>query len=225
MKRYEAIFFDFDGVIADSEPVHWSCWQDIIAPYEYQVSWEDFRANCVGLHERGTVEWLCGQRTPPVPFEEIWAQYPKKKLLFRERMMRPDAIGTDVTELMRELKGDYLMAVVTSSGKVEVEPVLEMAGILPLIETAVYGGDVRNLKPAPDPYLLAVERLGTSNALVVEDSEAGVASARAAGLDVLQIDSQPRMSDLVRERLRLRHRAPMFIDADKNDSDGGENGY
>jgi HAD superfamily hydrolase (TIGR01509 family) len=225
MKRYEAILFDFDGVIADSEPVHWSCWQEIIAPYEYQVSWEDFRANCIGLHERGTVEWLCRQRTPPVPFDEIWAQYPKKKLLFRERMMRADAVGADVTELMRELKGDYLMAVVTSSGKVEVEPVLEMAGILPLIETAVYGGDVRNLKPAPDPYLLAVERLGTSNALVIEDSEAGVASARAAGLDVLQIDAQPRMSGLVRERLRLRHRAPMFIHADKNDSNGGENGH
>ena len=141
----------------------------------------------------------CAERTPPVPFEEIWAQYPKKKMLFRERMMRPDAVGADVTELMRELKGDYLMAVVTSSGTVEVEPVLEMSGILPLIETAVYGGDVRNLKPAPDPYLLAVERLGTSNALVIEDSEAGVASARAAGLDVLQIDSQPRMSGLVRE--------------------------
>ncbi len=66
-------------------------------------------------------------------------------------------------------------------------------GILPLIQTAVYGSDVTNLKPAPDPYLLACRRLGTDNALVIEDSEAGVASGKAAGLDVLQIKSQQEL--------------------------------
>jgi HAD superfamily hydrolase (TIGR01509 family) len=193
-KPFEAILFDFDGVLVDSEPVHLSCWNQILNEnFGYTVRWEDFAPNCVGVNERGTVEWLVAQRNPPVPFDELWDLYPRKKQLFRERMLVSGAPGDDVIDLLKGLKSDYLLAVVTSSGRVEVEPVLEAAGILPLIQTAVYGSDVRNLKPAPDPYLLACQRLGTNNALVVEDSEAGVASGRAAGLEVLQIKAQKEL--------------------------------
>jgi HAD superfamily hydrolase (TIGR01509 family) len=71
-----------------------------------------------------------------------------------------------------------------------------------MFRTVVYGGDVKKLKPAPDPYLLAVEKLGVRNALVVEDSDAGEASARAAGLDVLRVRTPTEMPELLRERIR-----------------------
>jgi beta-phosphoglucomutase len=203
LASYEAILFDFDGVLADSEPVHWRCWLDVIRDYGYSVSWEEFRANCVGVHERGTVEWLRNRRNPPVPFDDLWSEYPRKKQLFRERMLARNAIEEEVVELITRLHHDYLLAVVTSSNQVEVEPILRASGILPLIRTAVYGGDVSNLKPAPDPYLLAAERLGTRNALVIEDSPAGIASGRAAGLDVLEIPVQSAMCRLETEKLSL----------------------
>ncbi|MBV8820427.1 MAG: HAD family hydrolase, partial [Acidobacteriaceae bacterium] len=144
------------------------------------------------------------QRTPPVPFEELWAQYPRKKQMFRERMLEAGAIAPEVVELLRALHPEYLLAVVTSSNEVEVRPILERAGILPLLTATVYGGDVVNLKPAPDPYLLAAERTGTRNALVVEDSAPGIASGRAAGLDVLEIHSQSDMCRLVAETCGVR---------------------
>jgi len=118
-------------------------------------------------------------------------------------MLARNAIEEEVVELITRLHHDYLLAVVTSSNQVEVEPILRASGILPLIRTAVYGGDVSNLKPAPDPYLLAAERLGTRNALVIEDSPAGIASGRAAGLDVLEIPVQSAMCRLVTEKLSL----------------------
>jgi beta-phosphoglucomutase len=199
---YEAILFDFDGVLVDSEPVHLSCWNQLLNDhFGYTVRWEEFAPNCVGVHERGTVEWLIAQRNPPVPFNDLWELYPRKKQLFRERMLMSSGIEACVLELFRELRGEYLLAVVTSSGRGEVEPILESSGMLGLIQTAVYGSDVRNLKPAPDPYLLACQRLGTQNALVVEDSEAGVASAKAAGLDVLQLKFQRDLCPAVRQRL------------------------
>jgi len=203
LSSWQAILFDFDGVLADSEPVHWRCWQDVIGDHGYTVPWDDFRVNCVGVHERGTVEWLRNQRSPAVPFEDLWAEYPRKKQLFRQRMLGRDVIAPEVLDLLAQLHSDYLLAVVTSSNQLEVEPILRTSGILPLFRTAVYGGDVSNLKPAPDPYLLAAERLGTRNALVVEDSMAGIASGRAAGLDVLEIPSQSAMCRLVREKLGL----------------------
>ena len=60
---------------------------------------------------------------------------------------------------------------------------------------------MKSLKPAPDPYRLAVERLGVTRALVVEDSDAGVASGLAAGLDVLRIPAQVEMLTRARPHL------------------------
>ena len=103
-------------------------------------------------------------------------------------------------ELLPQLH-EYQLGVVTSSGQSEVEPLLQDAGLHGLFRTMVYGGDVKQLKPAPDPYLLAVKKLGVRTALVVEDSDAGEASARAAGLDVLRVRTQPEMPALLRRRL------------------------
>lgn len=202
--RYEAVLFDFDGVLVDSEPVHWLCWNEILAPFGASLDWDRYCANCIGVSDREMISTLCSQFDPPLPFDEIWSQYPRKKELFRERMAKPGTVPAEVVDLVRNLREEYLLAVVTSSGKIEIEPILEFAGILPCFTTAVYGGDVKHLKPAPDPYLLAVQRLGIQRALVVEDSEAGLAAGRAAGLDVLHIPLQSNMCTAVREKLGLQ---------------------
>jgi HAD superfamily hydrolase (TIGR01509 family) len=146
---------------------------------------------------------LCRQSQPCLPFDDVWAQYPRKKELFRERMSHPGAVASQVNELLNDLDGHYLLGVVTSSGQREIEPILENAGLLPILDTVVYGGDVVRLKPAPDPYLLAATRLGVTRALVVEDSEPGVASGRSAGFDVLHVPAAAQTCELVREKLRM----------------------
>ncbi len=90
----------------------------------------------------------------------------------------------------------------TSSNIREVGALLESAGLMPYLDTVVHGGDVKHHKPAPDPYLLAVERLGVKTALAVEDSKAGIASAKAAGLDVIEIRDANEVPALVRAFLR-----------------------
>jgi beta-phosphoglucomutase len=201
---YEAVLFDFDGVLVDSEPVHWHCWNEILAPYGASLDWDRYCAHCIGVSDRAMIETLCAQFDPALPFDEIWSQYPRKKELFRERMAKPDTVSEDVLDLVRTLHPNYRLAVVTSSGQREIEPILQISGILPSLSAVVYGGDVKNLKPAPDPYLLAVQRLGVSRALVVEDSEAGLAAGRAAGLDVLHVPQQSLMCAAVREKLGLQ---------------------
>jgi beta-phosphoglucomutase-like phosphatase (HAD superfamily) len=62
---------------------------------------------------------------------------------------------------------------------------------------------VKELKPAPDPYLLAVKRLGVERALAIEDSAAGIASARAAGLDVIELPQQCDLVKAVLSRIAL----------------------
>jgi beta-phosphoglucomutase len=203
--RYEAILFDFDGVLVDSEPVHCECWQEILQTFDLHLDWETYRTHGIGVSDRDLMSLICRRAGRPLEVDRLLAEYPRKKELFRSRMLERQSFTPDVLELLPQLH-EYQLAVVTSSGQSEVEPILRHAGIRDLFRAVVYGGDVKQLKPAPDPYLLAVKKLGVRSALVVEDSDAGEASARAAGLDVLRVGSSAEMPELVRDRIPLTPR-------------------
>ena len=197
---WDAILFDFDGVLADTEPLHWRCWNEILAPFSIQLTWETFQRECVGTSDRLLVERLAAQHHPPIPFEDLWNQYPRKKELFRTRITEVPFPAATV-DLVRELTGSYKLAVVTSSARVEIEPALVHGGIRACFHELVCGKEVDNLKPAPDPYLKAAELLQARQPLVIEDSESGVASARAAGFEVLRITDVEGVAGAVREFL------------------------
>ena len=199
---YEAILFDFDGVLADSEPVHFECWQEILQTFGLHLDWKTYTEQGIGVSDRKLLGFLCARADPPMDIEPLIAEFPRKKDMFRARMLERQPFSTEVFELLPELR-DYQLAVVTSSGQTEVEPVLERAGLRNFFHAVVYGGDVQQHKPAPDPYLLAVEKLGVRSALAVEDSNAGETSARAAGLDVLRVRTASEMPLLLRQRLGL----------------------
>ncbi len=198
--RYEAILFDFDGVLADSEPVHFECWQEIVQGHGLRLDWKTYREQGIGVSDRILLSLVCQQTDPPFDVERLIAEFPRKKEMFRQRMLERQPFSTEVSRLLAELR-EYQLAVVTSSGQTEVEPALEKAGLRSFFQAAVYGGDVKKHKPAPDPYLLAIERLGVRTALAVEDSDAGEASARAAGLEVLRVPTPAEMPALVRGAL------------------------
>lgn len=188
MPPFDSILFDFDGVLADSEGVHFECWTAILTPLGIPLTWEAYCANCIGITDRAMLEVLARQKDPPHNVEDLWQYYPKKKALFREKAYANPPIPPATRTLLRELTG-LKLAVVSSSGRAEVEPVLERAGIHDVFSTIVTGEDVTNRKPHPEPYLLAAERLGVSRPLVVEDSEPGAAAGRAAGFPVLKLES------------------------------------
>jgi beta-phosphoglucomutase-like phosphatase (HAD superfamily) len=74
------------------------------------------------------------------------------------------------------------VAIVTSSLRTEVEPVLARAGLADLVTVTVAGDDVSRPKPDAEPYRRALEALGVDDALAFEDTPAGITSAKAAGL-------------------------------------------
>ena len=201
MRHYEAILFDFDGVLADSEPIHFECWREILGTFGLQMDWKTYCEHGIGVSDRIMLARFCQQVDPPLEVERLIAEYPRKKDLFRARMLELQPFSAEVFALLQELQ-TYRLALVTSSGQAEVEPVLEKAGLRGYFQAVVYGGDVKQHKPAPDPYLLAVEKLGVRTALAIEDSNAGEESARAAGLDVLRVGTPAEMPSLLRKRLR-----------------------
>ena len=177
---FDSLLFDFDGVLADTEPIHFDCWREALFS--------------VGLQ-------LAAERIPPAAADELWPTYERKKAMFRERIQASDPIGDENAALLRSLREKYKLAVVSSSDRSEIEPVLERAGIRPLFQALVCGTEVRHLKPAPDPYLRAAELLAARRPLVIEDSDAGVASGNAAGFAVLRIASPRTLAREIRDFL------------------------
>lgn len=195
MPAFDAIFFDFDGVLIDSEPVHWACWRDVLVPLGVSLEWEFYRDRCIGVDDREMLRWIAGERD----WRELWAQYPAKKELFRERMMADTRFPETLAPALESLKGRYRMAVVSSSSRQEIEPLMEKAGLRAYFDTVVGGGDVERQKPDPEPYLLAATRLGAKRAVVLEDSDAGAAAGRAAGFEVFRVRHPNDLPDILRE--------------------------
>lgn len=200
MPSYDAILFDFDGVLADTEPLHFQCWREILQPYGIDLDWDTYAERCIGISDRLMLAEFCGRAEPAVDIQKLLDEYPRKRDRFRELISQELPFFNGCGDFLDSLHG-YRLAVVSSSGRLEIEPALERAGLLNRFETLVCGGDVRNLKPAPDPYLLAASRLNARRPLVIEDSEAGVASATAAGFDVVRVKSPAEVPEFVRARL------------------------
>jgi beta-phosphoglucomutase len=189
----DALLFDFDGVLADTERVHHASWNEVLQPYGIQFTWEEYLKQCVGIADPMVAERL----KLPDAAEAV----ARKQARFRLGLEQNPPFLKETLELLYELAPSYRMAVVSSSFRTEILPPIAHAGLLPLFETIVYGNDVRNLKPSPEPYLLAVERLGVRNPLVIEDSAAGIASGLAAGFEVLRIPTVESMPAVLRARL------------------------
>jgi beta-phosphoglucomutase len=202
-KRYDAILFDFDGVLADSEPLHWRCWREILAPFSIDLTWETFETEFVGKSDRDLVARLAAKRDPAVPFDQLWAEYPRKKEMFGSRLIVEQPFLPATLQLLDALRGGYQMAVVSSSARTEIEPALIKAGIRQHFLELVCGKEVQNLKPAPDPYLKAIDLLGSHRPLAIEDSVPGVASATAAGCTVLHVRNVGEVASRVVEAVGL----------------------
>ena len=199
--QYDAILFDFDGVLADTEPLHYHCWRQILGGFGVDLPWDYYETHCIGTSEHDTIRAYLTLADPPLAFDALWAQYPRKKDLFRAMIAKDVPLAPGACELLRQLRQQFRLAVVSSSNRREVEPALQTAGIREHFDALVCGLEVPNLKPAPDPYLKAAELLEARQPLVVEDSNAGVASAQAAGFDVLRVPRVGEMANLLRTKL------------------------
>ena len=124
-----------------------------------------------------------------------------KRNAFHSRFCEELSIGQNIRKWITQATHNLPLAVISSSLRSEVQPLPAQEGILPYLDIVICGDDVKRHKPDPEPYLLAFERLSkltgkighgqleVENRLAVEDSEAGVESARAAGMRVCRVGS------------------------------------
>ncbi len=203
-----AIFFDFDGVLVDSEPLHYACWRKVLASRGIRLSWGEYRRRMIGVSNRQMVRELCGEtgRTYSDQLFEEW--YAEKKRLYFARVARC-RVPRALVACLRRLRLDYALGVVSSSARREVEPTLVRQGIRGWLTTVICSEDVKKLKPAPDAYRRALamvnarsrRRIRAAECLVVEDSGPGVEAARRARMRVVRVAGPRKVARAVRGEL------------------------
>jgi HAD superfamily hydrolase (TIGR01509 family) len=183
---FDAVIFDLDGVLADSEP--W--WNQIDAKLlaEYGVSYRgEYHRNVLGVNYRLAVEFYKNAFHISASVEELMRRRGEIATdFFASRVdLFPSAEMT--LEQLREMK--LPLAVATSSVSASARPLLERTGIRSLFSVVITGDEVQQGKPHPDIYLRAAQELGISPeaCLVIEDSLAGIAAGKAANMRVAAI--------------------------------------
>lgn len=174
------VVFDFDGVIADSEPISWHGWRQLLNQHGIEVTADDVLA-CTGTNSRDTYAYFLQRGNLP-SYEAVLeavdehrrSRYPSELRAF------PDATNAVQSLAMVGVP----LAIATSSSRQNLELKLEVLGLKRYFDATVAGDEVANGKPAPDLYAEAVRRVGIDpgTSVAVEDTRIGADAAAAAGL-------------------------------------------
>ncbi len=170
-----ALLLDFNGTLSEDEPILCRIFRELFEEEGKPVTEEEYYASLAGLSDREIVKLWLG-RDDPALLERKVARYLE--------LADGSTVRDEARAAVREAANQVTVAVVSGSARAEIEPVLQASGLADAITLIVSVDDIARSKPDPEGYLLALHLLGleAADAAAVEDSEAGVAAAKAAGL-------------------------------------------
>lgn len=194
--RPAAVIFDFDGVLVDTEPLHYEAFQQVLAPLGLAFSWEQYAAEYMGYDDRDAIR-VAFRAASREPREDLLPGLIEAKAkVFDELMRRKGARPyPGVLELIADLRDHCPLALCSGAYRRDLEPILSRLRLSDTFRVWVTADDVAASKPDPASYVLAVERLRqvtgrplqASDCVAIEDTPAGIQAARGAGLRVLAV--------------------------------------
>jgi HAD superfamily hydrolase (TIGR01509 family) len=174
-----AVVFDFNGTLSDDEPVLCEIFIHLFAEYGRPMSAQEYFEQLAGLSDPEIVKTWLGEDHPAV--QEVIEERGRR---YRAAAADGSTIHEHAREAVRFAAEHIPLAICSGAARAEIEPVVEAAGIADCFRTIVSSDDVAQGKPDPEGYRKALELLeaDAARAAVVEDTEAGIASARSAGV-------------------------------------------
>lgn len=208
-----AVVFDFDGVIANSEPLHLLGFQRVLGEYGIALSEEDYFTRYLGYADEEAFAAVGRDAGRSFASHELHDLMARKAAVMPSLLADPRVLFADAADCIRRLAAHVPLGIASGALREEIELVLDANGLAPCFHTIVAAGDTPRSKPAPDPYSRAVSQLrarglvaADATCVAVEDSHWGITSAQDAGLRCVGVaTSYPAhelgQADLVIERL------------------------
>ncbi len=182
MTPVRAIVFDFNGTLSDDEPILCEIFRELFAEQGRPLSTQEYYDELAGLSDPEIVRTWLGRDHPAV--DAIVAERVER---YRAAVSDGSSIHEHVREAVRYAAERVPLAICSGAARAEIVPVVAAAGLAPLFRGIVSSDDVEHGKPHPEGYLKALELLdgvAPGDVLGIDDTEAGVASAKDAGLRV-----------------------------------------
>lgn len=190
LRALQAIVFDFDGVIADSERLHLRSYQDILAPEGITMSNEDYFARYLGYDDVGVFQAVGRDSGVPMDEHRVSALVARKGERYESLAAAGEMLFPGAADFIRTAAARVPIAIASGALTHEIEEVLERSGLRSLFPVIVGADQTERSKPHPDPYRTAFARLRAQTgrdlidwrSVAIEDSRWGLVSARDAGL-------------------------------------------
>lgn len=192
-----AVIFDCDGVLVDTEPLHYEAFQEVLRPLGLGFDYEHYLERYIGFDDRDAFLEAFREAGRNLDSAELQRHMAAKAGALLTIASRGISSFPGVVELVRELVNHGVpLAVASGALRHEVEAFTEALGILDAFSVIVGADDVLRSKPDPETYLTAVARLGAHlemselnprSCIAIEDTPAGILSAKQAGLYVIGV--------------------------------------
>jgi HAD superfamily hydrolase (TIGR01509 family) len=210
-----AVIFDFDGIIVDSEKLHWAAFNMVLEPFGKAISWPEYVETFIGFDDRDTFRTAFPELNSNPPRPSLRSVHPSRggespppegcpqggagrldlnKLIEKKAAAFQDLLESDgaaalpgSVALIKHLSGKIPIAICSGALRADIFPILGKLGIEKAFDTIVTADDTHISKPDPAPYKLAMQKLKVKDGLAIEDTPAGIASAKGAGLKVLSV--------------------------------------
>lgn len=199
-----ATIFDCDGVIADTEPLHFAALQAILAEEGIRLGKELYYREYLAFDDRGCFIKAFSDRGLALTTSKLTELIDRKGAAVEPVMSDHLRLFPGAADLIRRASEQFILAVASGALRREVELILRTAGVLDCFKAVVGAEDVSRSKPYPDPFLEALVRINAGlptpieagSCLVIEDSIHGVHSAHAAGMKCLAVTNSYSREEL-----------------------------
>jgi beta-phosphoglucomutase len=195
----KAVVFDFDGVLADSEPLHLAACQEVFSSVGITLTREEYYARYLGFDDATLFRVLAQDRGWLLDEAKVEALIVEKARVFDALIERTDVLFPGAVACVERLAGQFPLGIASGALRHEIEMILKRARIDRQFKFIVASGDTPQSKPAPDPYARAalLHGLPPQACVAVEDSRWGIESAKRAGLRCVGITNTYPASALV----------------------------
>ena len=193
----KAIIFDFDGVIADTEPLHLKAFRLTLREKGIELSDEDYFENYLAYDDKTLFKELLKDRNYEHNEAQISDFMNRKSEHFENVLKGNNLVLEGVPEFISEVSGKYPLAIGSGAIRSEIIYILESGGLREHFEIIVSADEVINCKPDPEVFIEALRRLNNLDSvseeispqecLVIEDSTSGIKAAHSAGMKCLAI--------------------------------------
>lgn len=181
----KAVIFDMDGLMIDSERVTYNEYVKKLAQLGHHDFTEELYRNCLGKNKQGICQVFIDHYGQDFPMDEVWDDV---HVWIDESLRQYVPKKKGLVELLEYLKANnYKTIVATSSGRARVDEILKNADLTKYFDDTICGDEVTHGKPHPEIFLTACQKLDVKpeEALVLEDSEAGILAAYDGRIDVI----------------------------------------